>query len=165
MPKKRPAFTHHVRRDADVDIVALRGHLDNVATRDLKPALEELLDGGARRVVFDCRGLDYLSLSGLRIMLVVARDLQRRGGLLVVCNVVAELSEIFRLTRMDRIIPVFDSLDAAVAASRMAPGSAAPHPRSPGVNRRGLLHRLQGLNFDVTFTDLKLKQPFDPWGS
>ena len=163
MPNKQPEFTHHIRQDAGVFIVSPRGHLDSVAARGLKPKTDELLNGGARRVVFDCRELAYLSLSGLGIMLAVAGELQRRGGRFAVCNMVAEVLDTFRLSRMDRIIPIFDSLDAALAASRMARSGTAPNPRSAFVSRRSLVNRLQGLNFDVTVANLRVMPRFNPW--
>ena len=55
MSNKRPEFTHHIRRDDNVFIVALRGYLDCVAARGLRQEIEELLNGGAMCVVFDCQ--------------------------------------------------------------------------------------------------------------
>ena len=108
MPNKQPELTHHIRQDADVFIVSLRGHLDSAAARGMKPKTDELLNGGARRVVFD-------------------------------------------------------SLDAALAASRMARSGTAPSTRSAFVSRRSLVNRLQRLNFDVTVANLRVMPRFNPW--
>ena len=122
MSNKRPEFTHHIRRDDNVFIVALRGYLDCVAARGLRQEIEELLNGGAMCVVFDCHELRYTGLSGYGIVLTAAKELQRRKGHFALCNLVPDLKDVFRLAgMMDLNIPIFDSLDAALAVCRETP--------------------------------------------
>ena len=53
-------------------------------------------------------------------MLTAAKELESRKGRFALCNLVPDLKEIFRLASMMNLkIPIFDSLDAALAASRM----------------------------------------------
>ena len=115
MPARRPEFSHDILPNADALIVTLRGHLDANAAGRLKDRLDELLGDGAERVVFDCRELTYVGANGLGVMLATARELQRRGGRLALCNLPPDLADVFRLPDLDEIVPVFDSLDGATA--------------------------------------------------
>ena len=102
----------------DVLVVTLQGHLNGYAAQKFEASMQELLDDGAERVVFDCQELSYVGCAGLRIVLSTARKLQRREGRLVLCNVVSHLADIFPLTNFHRIIPVLDSRDTALATVR-----------------------------------------------
>ena len=120
MAKKRPAFSHDIRRDGNVVIVALRGHLHGAAAVGLKPEVDRLLDEGATSVVFDCRDLTYTGMYGFQIVLAAAKELQRRKGRFGMCNLIPELREIFWLASKTSVnIPIFDSLEAALAAGRI----------------------------------------------
>ena len=74
-----------------------------------------LLDDGVERVVLDCRELSYVGVTGLGVVLATARELQSRGGRFALCNLALHLKDVFRLSDLDEIIPVFDSLEAALA--------------------------------------------------
>ena len=112
---ERPEFSCEIRQDPNVLVVTLRGHLDIYAAKGLKEEIDELLDDGAERVVLDCQQLSYVGVSGLGIVLATAQELQRREGRFALCNLVPNLRDVFRLSDLDEIVPVFDSLDAAVA--------------------------------------------------
>lgn len=121
MSKKRPEFRHRIRRDGNVIIVALRGHLDGFAALRLKPEIDEILTDGAKFVVFDCQELSYTGLIGYEIVLTTAKELQRREGRFALCNLAPDLKEIFQLASMLNLeISIFDSLDEALTAIRIA---------------------------------------------
>ena len=121
MSKKRPEFSHHLRNDGDVIIAALRGHLDGHAAIGLKPEIDKLLNGSPGFVVFDCQELSYMGLIGYTIVLTTARKLQRRKGRFALCALAPDLKDIFvRAGMMNLEIPIFDSMDEALAANRIA---------------------------------------------
>ena len=127
MSKKRPQFNHDFRREGDVVIVAMRGSLDGAAAMELKPKIDQLLNDNAKCVVFDCQELSYIGLHGYWIMLVAAKELQRRKGCFALCHAAHDLKEIFRLASMMRLkIPTFDSLDGALTAVRKKCAPAPP---------------------------------------
>ena len=119
MSKKRPEFSHHVRRDGNVVIVKSEGHLNGFAAKELKPEMDAILAEGVASVVFDCEGLSYTGMYGYQIVVATAKELQRRKGRFAMCNLIPDLAEIFRLLDLTTVsIPIFDSLDAALAATK-----------------------------------------------
>lgn len=120
MPKKRSEFSHRIRNDGNVTIVALRGHLDGYAAIRLRPKIDELLNGNAMFVVFDCRELSYTGLIGYSLVLTTARELQQRKGRFALCNLPPDLKDVFvRAGMMNLDIPIFESMDKALAAIRI----------------------------------------------
>jgi anti-sigma B factor antagonist len=47
----------------------------------LRDALLELVDGGASRIVLDCRALDFLDSSGIGVLIAVRKRLGDDGSL------------------------------------------------------------------------------------
>lgn len=108
--KIQPEFSYCIWRNGNVVIVALRGHLGRVAATELAPELEKLLNDGVTSVLFDCHDLDFTGLHGYKIVLAVARGLQRRKGCFGVYNVDPDLKGVFELACMvNQNIRIFDS--------------------------------------------------------
>lgn len=78
------------------------------------------LDTG-RGVVIDLADIDFLDSTGLAALLAVLKTLgpQRPIGL---CGLRRPVANIFRMTRIDRMVRLFDDQDAAVTA--LGPGEA-----------------------------------------
>ena len=120
--KKQPEFRHPVRRDGNIFIVALPERLTAFAAIGVKAKIDELLKDGAMSIVFDCQELSYTGLNGYTIVLNTAKELQRRKGRFALCNLPPDLKEVFHYAgQMNLDIPIFDSLDQALAASRIDP--------------------------------------------
>ena len=112
MSMKQPEFSHHIKNGGNVTIVTLRGHLNGFAAKGLRPEIDQILDRGARSIVFDCRELSYIGLIGYTIVLTSARKMQRRKRRFALCNLAPDLKEIFqRAGMMNLDILIFDSLD------------------------------------------------------
>ena len=119
MSKQRPEFSHHVRRDGDVVIVTLKGHLNGLAANGLRTEIDGILAEDAVSVVFDCEGLSYTGMYGYQIVVTTAKELQRRKGCFAMCNLIPDLKEIFQLLDLTTVsIRIFDSVDAALAATK-----------------------------------------------
>jgi anti-sigma B factor antagonist len=69
------------RGSADGASVVVRGEVDMATAPQLRDALLELVDGGASRIVLDCRGLDFLDSSGIGVLIAVRKRLGDDGSL------------------------------------------------------------------------------------
>ncbi len=97
-------------------IVAASGRVDGSNSQEFQQALEGFIDENDRAVVLQLNGLSYISSSGLRVMLMVARMLQKRDTKFALCELTDSIREVFEISGFDRIIPVHESRSAAVAA-------------------------------------------------
>jgi anti-anti-sigma factor len=103
-------------RQGDTLIVAAAGRVDGSNSQEFQQAIEGVIDDNDRAVVLQLKQLSYISSSGLRVMLMVARMLQKRGTKFALCELTESIREVFEISGFDRIISVHDTESAAVAA-------------------------------------------------
>lgn len=81
--------------------------------RDIMLALE-----GQSRVIFDMRSLKFVDSSGLGAILSCLRQLNARGGDLLLCGMLKPVRALFELVRMHRIFDIYNTKEEAIAAFR-----------------------------------------------
>ncbi len=97
-------------------IVSLKERrLDAVIAVNFKDALIEKIDQGENQIVLDMAYVNFLDSSGLGAVVSVLKHVGH-GGRLHLCGVTPGVMAVLKLTRMDRILKSFDSLEAAAAA-------------------------------------------------
>jgi len=80
----------------------------------LIPALDEAGKNNSALVI-NLEHVDYISSAGLRILMRISKRAREASVDIRVANLNDCTREIFQISRFDKLIPVFDSLDAAVA--------------------------------------------------
>ncbi len=104
-------------RDGDALVLLPVGRLHSANTRAFEAIVMERIDAGERRVVVDFSRLDFISSSGMRVLLLAAKKLHAGEGTLVLCSMQDHIEEVFRISGFDRIIPIRDSRESALARS------------------------------------------------
>lgn len=105
---------------ADVRVVPVHGRIDAAAAPALAQLVRESAESGGRRIVLDLSGVTFLSSSGLRILLVLARELQTQDGELRLCAMQPTVAEVFSLTGFTQIFTIHRTRDEALAALAQA---------------------------------------------
>lgn len=97
-------------------VVEVRGEVDVYTASVLRQRLLEIIDGGAGRVVVDLRRVDFLDSTGLGVLVGALKRLRMDGGdLSLVCDN-EKLLKIFRITALDRVFALHETVEAATAA-------------------------------------------------
>lgn len=102
-------------REGPILIAGLSGRIDGTNARQVQTDLESALEDDDRQLLLDFADLSYISSAGLRVVLLVARQLDQKGGQLAVCNLSESISEIFKISGFDKIINVHADRPAALA--------------------------------------------------
>lgn len=68
-------------------IAVLSGELDTAAAEQTSQALQPLLDSKGKEIVLDCTDLEYISSSGLRVLLSILKQAKSVGSRVVLKNV------------------------------------------------------------------------------
>ena len=68
-------------------IAVLSGELDTTAAEQTSQALQPLLDSKGKEIVLDCTDLEYISSSGLRVLLSILKQAKSVGSRVVLKNV------------------------------------------------------------------------------
>jgi len=97
-------------------IAKAEGRIDGVNARDFEEAMKAAIGSDDNTVVIDLEGLSYISSAGLRVILLIAKTLRKRNADLVLCSLSAPIREVFEISGFDKIIPVHDSREQALAA-------------------------------------------------
>ncbi len=79
-------------------VATLSGELDTAAARETEQALQPLLDSMGKPVIIDCTSLEYISSSGLRILLGILKQSKASGSSVVLRNVNDVIREVLELT-------------------------------------------------------------------
>ena len=90
--------------------------LDFTGAEQFKRLLHEHIDGGTRHVVLDFSDTAVLDSRGLGAIFYLYRALSPLGGTMAFANVSEAVRRVARLTHINRIIPQFNSVQAAAEA-------------------------------------------------
>lgn len=104
-------------------IVELEGSLDTNSANDAHVKLEEIIDAGAVNLVINVDRIDFISSSGLRVLLAIAKTLSARKGTLILTNLNETVREVFRISGFDSILTVCQSEEEALSRLDGQPGS------------------------------------------
>ena len=105
----------------DIVLVELLGRLDELATGEVEQAFLAVLDDGASRVLLDLSNVEYVSSSGLRVLLMLLRALKQKEGLLKLCGLSPFVAEVFDISNFHTLFEVHADQDAAWDAFTQEP--------------------------------------------
>lgn len=99
-----------------VVIVRAVGRVDGANARDFHEGLEANIGADGESMILDFEGLSYISSAGLRVVLLVAKSLQKQQAKLAVCSLSDSIQEVFEISGFDKIVPVYADASSATAA-------------------------------------------------
>ena len=101
-----------------VEIVPVRGEVTFSNVGEFERKLELAFGDGARNLVIDLTEVTFIDSSGLSALLTASRRARERGGAVALVLAQGEPPSIFRFRGVDRLLSLYPSRDAALAALR-----------------------------------------------
>lgn len=102
---------------ANVVVVTPVGRLDQSSASALETALAPLWGRPeVAALVLDFTGIEYISSVGLRVLMIAARQMRGRHARIAVVGLQPVVAEIFSISRFDKVLEVFPTVRAALAA-------------------------------------------------
>ncbi len=98
---------------AELHVVELAGRLDSASAHQVEKSILSLTESGSN-VVVNCADLAFVASSGMRAFILGARSAKARGRVFRVAGLVPHVSEVFRVTGLDRILDIRPTLDDAL---------------------------------------------------
>ncbi len=89
--------------------------LDALSAPDFKARMAGALTGAAPKVVLDLSPVGFIDSAGLASILSLVKGLPE-GGELRIAGARDAVRAVFRLTRLDKVLPLDDDLEASTAA-------------------------------------------------
>ena len=87
-------------------VVAIEGRVDTVTVSELETIVSPLWEMPSMTLVFDCEKMEYISSSGLRIILTTHKQITARGGKFILRNLTREVRSVLDLTGFLRILTI-----------------------------------------------------------
>ena len=79
-------------------VATLEGEMDTIAATEAEEVLKPLYTSDGKDVVIDCKGLEYIASSGLRILLSILKGAKTSGSKVVMRGVNDDIKNVFQLT-------------------------------------------------------------------
>ena len=71
---------------------------------------------GLRKILLNFSNVEYLSSAALGKLITLNKKLQQAGGKLILCNIDAQIFEVFEITKLDRFFKIIKEEQAALQA-------------------------------------------------
>lgn len=101
--------------DPDIVLVQISGRITlGFESQDVELAIEELIRGQQKKVVFDLAGLNYIDSTGIGIIVMCATKMRAAGGELRLASLQPRIAELMRVTKLDQIMTLYPTAAAAM---------------------------------------------------
>jgi anti-anti-sigma factor len=101
-----------------VTIIKLSGNLDGNTVNDAQEKVMPLISPTAMSMVLDLKDCGYISSAGLRLLLMAAKELSSKNGILVLSGLSDEIKDVMEMTGFNNFFKTFSDVNSAVAAVR-----------------------------------------------
>ena len=97
-------MTIEIKKNATETIIEIVGRLDTITAPALDKTINEDI-AGTENLVLDVKGMEYISSSGLRVLLGAQKKMQKIGSMKVT-GVCEEVMEVFEMTGFADILVI-----------------------------------------------------------
>ena len=105
-----------VRKLGEVAVIDVGDNILMADDGQFRSALLNVLKEGCVNLVVNFTGTDYLCSTSLGTMAMVIKRVRERGGDLKIANIGSKVRKFFEVTRLVRMLDVFESVEDAVRA-------------------------------------------------
>jgi anti-anti-sigma factor len=99
-----------------VTAIDITGDVTSASEGPLMEAYTAASAAGAKTIVLDFSGLDYMNSGGIGLLVTLLVRVQRQGQRLTACGISDHYREILSLTRLDEAIAIYPSEADVLAA-------------------------------------------------
>jgi anti-sigma B factor antagonist len=97
-------MTIDIKKTAEETTIKLVGRLDSTTAPDLDKVINEDI-ADTKNLVFNFKGLDYISSAGLRVLLGAQKNMEKVGTMKLI-NVCEDVMEVFEMTGFSSILAI-----------------------------------------------------------
>ncbi|NUR77814.1 MAG: STAS domain-containing protein [Thermoleophilia bacterium] len=109
---------HSVREQDGVTVIAPRGPIDVSDALTLRDLLAGPVGGAGNRVLVDLSEVTLVDSSGIGILVTAHRQAEASGAALALGNPVGPVGRVFEMTRTNKLLRIYPTVDEALAALR-----------------------------------------------
>ena len=76
----------------------IEGRLDTPSAIKAQQDIVPLLENADKTITLNCKDMEYISSSGLRLFLALRKEAAAKGGMVVITNINDEIKKVFMMT-------------------------------------------------------------------
>ena len=108
-------------------VIAVGGEIDVYTAPRLREKLIGLVESGSYHLIVDMEGVEFLDSTGLGVLVGGLKRVRAHDGWIDLVCTQSRILRIFRITGLNKVFSIFDSIAAAVAAHQVpASGDGQP---------------------------------------
>jgi len=97
----------------DYKVIGFSGNLDTATSPEVEKTINECIENGDLKFIFNFENTKYMSSSGLRVLLATAKKLKNRGELKIT-NLNSVIEEVFDISGFSSILNVYKTQEEAL---------------------------------------------------
>ncbi|WP_380169422.1 STAS domain-containing protein [Jannaschia sp. R86511] len=113
-------LTLATRPEGDRTVVEVGGEIDVYTAPQLRSALNDAVAAGARHLVVDMSGTEFLDSTGLGVLVGGLKRVRTMDGDLELVCASEKILKVFRITGLTKVFTIHASIDEALAGSSRA---------------------------------------------
>ncbi|MBN2746396.1 MAG: STAS domain-containing protein [Bacteroidales bacterium] len=94
-------------------LINLGGRLDTSNYEEASQQIDNQIDMGQRKLIINLEQLEYISSSGLRVLMSALKKVKALGGNLILCNVPEKIMEVFEISGFNTLFVITKDLENA----------------------------------------------------
>ena len=98
--------------------LTLNGRLDTFGAGPVQQVLDSFFNKHPKFIIMDMSCVDFISSAGIRVLLITAKEVEARKGVLALVGLNPYCRELIASTHIAGILSQFDSMDQAEAFCR-----------------------------------------------
>ncbi len=98
----------------DIPVLSVSGKIDAVTSKDLESALVELINRDKKFLIVDMEKVEFLSSSGLRVLMASLNKLKHKNGDLKLAALQPFVKDVFVLTGASRFFSIYSDQGEAI---------------------------------------------------
>ena len=102
------------RVEGSIFIISFEGNLILSDLEKARKFVKDCIDSeNATEIIFDLENVDFIDSAGIGFIVSIFKTLKSRNGKFGLGGLKSKPREVFKLTRLDKIIPIYDNVEAA----------------------------------------------------
>ena len=106
----------NIDSEGNIVIISLNGRLDTMHFPLVDKELMSQIANNRKEIILDCLNMDYISSSGLRILLKALKEIEPAKGRLTLCSLQPQIAQIFKISGFDHLFEIYPELNQALAS-------------------------------------------------
>lgn len=96
-------------------VVILKGEfIGGEETEELRETLKKLAEGPKNKIIIDMGKVTYLNSTALGVLISAHATITKKGGIIALCNLDKSVKNLFVITKLTFVFPIYSSLEEAI---------------------------------------------------